>query len=301
MARLRSDHPWNPGYALPKNVLDEPYGQGVIITKQVKRGTISALQPSWLVDGPGAQGSLGGVEHGSLGGSTIAGNSLRGGAQGSLSGTPFDAKEGPVQIGGASDPIANFGREAAKLVLSEMKKVLPAERVSTMRRVLDDIDAKLFDQVAAGAKARQAAGASAADALEKALAASLAGSYLEQLQKLGKTGQVPTSGVLGLALGTVSPDGLGSFWGSLKNAGAKIGGGLKKLACKAANNPAASIAATAAGGPAGGTGVQLASEMCGGSKAADVAPPPPPPAAAFPIVPVLIGGGVLLAVLALRK
>jgi len=295
MARLRSDHPWNPGYSLPRNVLDEPYGQGVIVTKQAKRGTISGLQPAYLVDGPGAVGSLAG--------NTLAGSVLSGGPRGSLSGTNFDTKDTPVQIGGASDPIANFGRDAAKLILSEMRKVPPAERVSTMRRLLDDIDGKLFDQVAATTKVRQDAGETPAVALERALAASLAASYVEQLKKLGETRQPPTSGLLGLALGSVSPDGLGSFWGGVKGAGKKIGNGLKSLACKAANNPGAGIAATAAGGPAGGTGVQLAAQLCGGGQTTDTAAPlpAPPSSSSFPIMPVLIGGGVLLAVLALRK
>jgi len=319
MARLRPSHPWNPGYSIPKNVLDEPYGQGVIVTKQAKRGTISALQPEWLVDGAGAPppaaplGSLGCAHgNGSLGGATIKGNSLRSGSLGSLSGTSLGAKgANGVEVGGMSDPIANFGRQGAALIMSEVKYLKESDRVAAMRHILDSIDPQLFDMVAKRAEALGKSGVVPRVAMERALAASLAGRYLEQLVKMGKTGAPPTFGVLGLGLGTVDPEGLGGFfadvWGGIKkgagavgSAAKTVGKGIGKLACKAAGNPGTSIAAGAAGGPAGATGAQLASELCGGGTQSGGGYVPPP-AAPFPIMPVLLIGGGLLAVLALRK
>jgi hypothetical protein len=315
MARLSSGHPWNPGYSIPGNVLDEPYGQGVIVTKQVKRGTISALQPEWLVDGAGGSragmsglGSLGCANnHGSLGGSPIVGNSLKCGPQGSLSGTTLDGKEG-VDIGGLTDPIANFGRQAARLIMSEVRYLKPSDRVPAMRHILDAIDPALFDMVAERAKAfQEKSGLVPSVAMERALAASLAGRYLEQLARLGRTGQMPTFGVLGLGLGSASPEGLGGFWDFLGSGASAVGGAAKKigkgiagLACKAANSSTLQGAAGAAGGAAAAVGAGLASKSLCGKGGDDAGAPPPPPKSSFPLVPVLLGGG-LLAFLVLRK
>lgn len=68
---MRLKNPWYAGYVLPQNVKDEVPGQGVIITKQAKRGTIDSYVPNYW-------GSLGSDEgQGSLGGHVFSGKKKR--------------------------------------------------------------------------------------------------------------------------------------------------------------------------------------------------------------------------------
>lgn len=309
MARLRPSHPWNAGYSLPQNVMDEPYGEGVIITKQVARGTISALQPAYIVGGKGAGLGCADVHNGSLGSAggkgSIGGSSLRGGNMGSLSGTVLDSSslENGVEIGGGSDPIAVFGKNAARLIMAQIKTVPGAERVSTMRQVLNSLEGGLFDKVAtATTNIQKRTGAAAPAAMETALAALLSQHYLDELKRLGKTGR--PSGVLALA---GSPDGLGGLlgdiWGGVSGAAKTIGKGVAGLSCRAAGSAGLSAAASISGGPAGAAGAQLASSLCNGNKSPAAADTYVPPQSTGPGMGtmLLVGGGLLAAVLLLRK
>lgn len=318
MARLRPSHPWNPGYVLPQNVMDEPYGEGVIITKQMPRGTISALQPAYLVGGPGAVSGVPAARNGSLGAAGgrgsigCAGGSLGSGGRGSLSGTVLDGTslDNGVDLGGGGDPIANFGKNAAQLIMTQVKALPANDRVTTLRQILDSLEAGLSDKVATRTEAIQKkTGAGPATAMQQAIADLMSQHYLEQLKKLGATRQTPSTGVLAL-MG--SPDGLGGFWGDVwggisggaskvGSAAKTVGKGIAGLACKAAGSSALQAAAGAGGGAAGATGAQLATQLCGGkSPATDTYVPPVSTGPSIGTI-ALIGGGLLAAVLLLRK
>jgi len=252
MAYLRSDNPYNPHYAMPKNAFDEPRGRGAIVTRYLPRRTISPLEVSsggtgyaltksivsepyggnpkttrWarrrtiatlispeLVTGraAGPAASLaGGIfdsqdDHGSLGGC----NCLSSNGLGSLG-------DNKVPIGGPGDPIANFGKESAALVLRNVKGVDPALRKVVLKNVLDAMDPGLWGVVETTAnKLRKEKNYDAKTALEKAIAIAFANRVTTQLIKVGQTGQVPMSGLVGLgtfegrsaALGRVA---LGAF------------------------------------------------------------------------------------------
>jgi hypothetical protein len=212
MAQLRTSHPWNPGFALPQNVLDEPFGQGVLMTAQAPRGTISTLQPSWFQNGNALQaaaivqresamgglGSLGGDGgyHGSLGHTSLSKTSLSGP---SVATPASGASKSPVVVGGGNDPIANFGRQGARAVLSYIRSVPVADRSAAMKAFLDQLDPSLWKSVADKATQLQTSkGFTAPVALEKALQIMLADRLLNQFAKIGKTGQTPQAGLLGL-------------------------------------------------------------------------------------------------------
>jgi hypothetical protein len=213
MALLRDDHPWNPGYAIPKNVLDEPFGQGVLVTGYTPRGTISSLQPSWFrtgnalqaaaqvakeqaVGGLGSLGGLGGI-HGSLGCTALSRPTLSGSSI--EPDRPAVTSPTTVVMGGSNDPIANFGRQGAAAVLRYIKSVPVADRSTAMKTFLDQLDPGLWKSVADKATALQKEkGYNAPKALQKALQIMLADRLFNQFAKIGKTGSVPTSGLLGL-------------------------------------------------------------------------------------------------------
>lgn len=261
MAQLRSSHPWNPGYALPQNVLDEPFGQGAIVTAYVPRGTISSLQPNWLKDGNalqaaalvqreaalGGHGSLGGVggSHGSLGHTSLSKASLAGSTVENET-SPSAGMSSPIVVGSSNDPIANFGRQGAVAVLQYIRSVPVANRSEAMKAFLDQLDPSLWKSVADKATSlQQEKGYNASTALKHALQIMLADRLLNQFAKIGMTGQAPVSGLLGLveprqrvvALEGVM-EALGwSITGAIKGAASTVVSGVKTAGSAVVNAP----------------------------------------------------------------
>lgn len=108
------------------------------------------------------------------------------------------------------------------------------------------------------------------------------------------------SGVATAAKATGS--GVASASGAVFNTAKKGLGLLGSLACSTVGQVGIAGAATVAGGPAGGAGAAVAGALCAGSGGGGGAfvPQEPAPAAGIPLVPILIGGGVL-AFFLLRK
>jgi hypothetical protein len=271
------------------------------------------------------RGVLGSDENGSLGSRGNRGVLGSYGDKGSLSSRGNQGVLGAAEFS-PGDPIVAFGRDSARAILNQVKALPVSERKNVLRAVLEGIDPGLWGVVEAKAtELKKTKGYGATTALEKAIAISLSNRMLAQLMDLGK-GQAPSRGPLSLA----SPEGLGAchcrtrealggFFSSITKAATgaisgtagKIVSTVGSLACKASNSgllgPAAAIGGSAAGGPAGAQagqiGAGVASQMCakapsggGGGGGGAYYPPPPAP---FPVVPVLIGGGVLLGAIAL--
>ena len=246
---------WNSGYALPKDIDDED---------------LPALDPKGYMSWEKKRGWS---------------------SMGVFGSVPSSPGSSTPKLGSAQDPIANFGRDGAVVVMRAVKSVPQSERMATMRTVLDAIDTSLWDSVASKTKKfRDQKGYDAAKAMEHALASTFAESMAKDLVKLGKTKQMPTSGLLGLGttegLGcccrkAVGYGDLGSVWGGIKKvggavasgaktvgktvaSGAKTAGsavknaavdalkGLSKLACKASNSSLLTPIAAAAGTAVGG-------------------------------------------------
>jgi hypothetical protein len=340
MAYVDRHNPWNPGYAMPNNVLDEPLGRGVRVTKYLPRRTISEFNPSWITGGREAMGHTEGIFAGSKSGGIFSSR----GKLGVLGGHTLSpdglgqapAKQAAISIGSKQDPIANFGRESAKLILSELRTVGVEHRKDALKIALDAIDSKIYTDVAERAeRLKKEKGYDAKTAVEKALAAAMANHYLVSLIKAGQG--TPAGGVLSLAsLGgcakccrrideTMSHLALSGFWGSfskifttpVKYVGKAAKGivkGVGKLACKAAKSNVVGIAATTAGAVYGGP-VGAAAAQQGTSAAKSLCTKNPkgavddPSMAETPVdkfksmLPILlIGGGALAVVLiATRK
>ena len=343
MAYLDKRNPYNPGYVLPPNVLDEPLGRGVIVSKGLPRRTIATFQPDWLETGRQAMGDAGIFSsrgnQGVLGSDDGQGVFSSRGNQGVLGGHVLGGNTlgaaPAVKLGGAGDPIAEFGRRGAALVLREVRAIPLAARKQSVKTILDAIDPKLFAKIGDRIeKLVQEKGYSSKVALEKALAAAFANRYVEQLIEVGKKGPgAATTGLLGLGdhdgqcaccqklARHLAMGGIGSFFKkvgrTIAGAGKNIVRGLGKLHCIASRTGAtavvAGIAGGAAGGPAGAAagaaGAKIVAQLCAkkGPGAViteeEIVAELPPPAAGkpFPVLPVLlIGGGLLTALVVLK-
>lgn len=329
-------HPWNPGYALPSNVLDEaPDQNGAVVTTQAARGTIAAFKPfpsrhpwstGYAIPGyinaerPGGPvtvtpqaprgtiavkqpgvfmqratqarglGSFDGGTHGSL---TSFG-------EGSLGATETTSDV----FGTKKDPILQYGAEAAKIIVTEVRKQPVAKRKEVMKEILDAIDTALWIRVEKTAE--KYANLTPQKALEKALQVELANSMVDDLIKLGRQ-KNPQTSLDGWF--TDLRKGLGSATKSVGSAAGSALGKLGGVACKLTNSgvlgAVAGPAGMASGGPAGAqaasAGANIAGALCAPSPGA--APVQQQQQSGMPswVVPAAIGGGVLILVLALRK
>lgn len=335
MPLLAKWHPWNPGYALPANVLDEPPDQnGAMVTAQAARGTISAFKPfgarhPWstgyaipgyinaerpggpvtvtpqaprgtiAVKQPGVFMKQRPTQYRGLG-------SFDGGSQGSL--TSFGegslgATDAPSDVFGTKkDPILQYGAEAARIIVTEVRKLPAAKRKAGMKEVLDAVDPALWIKVEKTAE--KYANLAPQKALEKALTVELSNSMAEDLVALGRQGQ------------PASLDGwftdarkfMGRQTTKVGSFGSSVLGKLGSVACKLTNSgilgATAGAAGMASGGPtgaqAGMVGAQIAGTLCAPSPGSA---PVSQQQSGMPswVVPAAIGGGVLILVLALRK
>jgi hypothetical protein len=338
MALLKAGHPWNPGYAIPQYVKDEPLGRGTFTGKYIPRGTISTDVPSDFAGGN--LGGLGGTILGGWGDDTE--NLATTVAQ--SAGKVHDHRKKPRKPGFAGDPIANYGTQAASVLFNATQKVPHDHRTPLMREMLNHIDPTLWNRVSSKASELQKAkGYDAPTALKKALAICMASGLTKELVDLGNGKKtVKPNSHLGLGMyGVGAYQDLGFSFSSITSAIGKaasaVGSGVAtaakatynvgkgalsavgSLACKAVNSGVVGAAATAAGtvygGPAGGAaanaGAGMASGACGGGGSKSAAPPPPPPQSGgvlgmsfggLPITTIaLVGAGGLALYLMTRK
>jgi hypothetical protein len=319
------------GYVIPQSVRDEPLGQGVRTTHYTKRGTIFGTVPEIATTGK-ESGRIGvGIfdddqrsgKLGILSGSTIGGRSTLG----ALGDTPSP--------GSTSDGIAQFAQGAAATILADARHVAPEHRKIFVQAVLGNMDKRFpADVEAKSALLMKEKGYDAKTALQKAIAIVLANHTAKQLVEIGRTGRVPQSGLCG----TCAPSGLGSVWGTVKSYTTKAAGvvlapatggaslaltapktadkvadavkstasKVGKTLCKVADTGILKIGAAAAGGAlsgpqgaqAGAAGADATQQVCAAQNTGPLLPVPPEPG--IPLMPILIGGGILAAILILK-
>ena len=322
MALVRpQNHPWNPGFALPQHVEDEPPGRGSLVSKQIRRRHYD-LPADWNWTGGYAVPEY--VMNDMVG-------QDRGGSYGTRR-KEIDFQV-PSSLGNdipsSSDPITQFGQKAADHLLSTLSSVPTDLRTASLNAFLDELEPGLSSKVAAMAKKMS---------LRDAMAKGMSEGLVQELVSLGK-GKVPKPKSL-MGLGCYSDrheSALDGFWSTVKSVvtapykgikyvGEKIVSGVKTVAsttlnwaksglskvddlvCAVVSSPtgqaAAMAAAGATGGPAaaqaGAAGAQIGAQLCNKQQ-----PSPPsflPAGTPSWVVPAAIGGGVLvLALVLLRK
>jgi hypothetical protein len=163
------------GYAVPKYVLKEGYGQGAVATKWMARGTVDG-NPSWLNKPTSAWTMMGQAEEFRV---AIAGNETDG------AGISY-GKTAPV------DPFAQYGRRAARLITNSMARLPPAKRGPALKVVLDKLDTSLF--------ARASSAAKKTGSLEAGIAAAMTSGIRGEIVELGRSKRMPRArSLLGLA------------------------------------------------------------------------------------------------------
>jgi hypothetical protein len=329
------NEPWNPGYSLPPYLQEEdPLTRGsAVVTAQIPRGTISRVQglsqrtagyslPQYLRDEP--VGSQARTTPWTKGGTVMSMKMLKTGLPWKSSAHTLDSNglgalgstsKGKSSVGG-SNPIEAYGQKASVIVEQALAAVPVGQREAEMRKLLNDVDPKLFAAYKKEQKQLKDIGASSAVARSAGLAVAFSQGFTKDLMKIGKTGKKPAPGIrkghvsLGALMGFEAQannyEDLGGIGSSIKSALKKLGG----LACDVATNPVTPIAAGAAGayygGPQGastamaGAGMAAAACSAGGSSDPQFYQPAP---SAMPVwaIPAIIGGGAIALVLVLTR
>lgn len=195
---------YNPGYALPEYIRAEPPGRGTFTTKWLPRGTISEVIPDYLARPMPARGHSKGAERlGSLSGSvfdssTLQGNSLCGHslASDSLGMSKRGAQRRCMRGGrvfllepmgdNGTDPVAEYGRKAARWIMSTINRVPQPSRKAALRALLDGVDKNLWPVVDRKGTAYQAQGMTAKSALERALGESMTDGIAKEIVETGQ-------------------------------------------------------------------------------------------------------------------
>jgi hypothetical protein len=185
--------PGDAGYVLPSWVKREPLGRGVFTTNQLPRGTGYPKN----AQNPAPVSSLSGS---SLGGSSLGGSSLGGSSLGSKR----LGKTGGRSRSSSKDGVANYGLQAADLVLRQIDQLPSAnDKRAALSAALEKIQSGLYNTVEQKTAQYAAKGYSPREALRRALAASMANGLAAEIIKLGKGS---SSGFAGLGATGVITD-----------------------------------------------------------------------------------------------
>lgn len=210
---------WNPGYAIPKYVMDEPPARGTFTTSWLPRGTISqvprdlgtSFKPGFVLPP-----SVKEEEYGQnpfttqwMPRGTIFGPVPEFGPNPSkeLLGRPMtnlgSLGDDTLSAGATTtrDPIGKYGQTAASYMLRRLAIIPSAEqRSKALRAVFDSIDTSLAGKVEVETSRLQRKGMAPAAALQKAIATSMSAGMQKELVDLGR-GKRKTKGHV--ALGSV--------------------------------------------------------------------------------------------------
>jgi hypothetical protein len=201
--------PWNPGYAVPQNVIDEGLERHGYVTEWAPRGSFDNPKvgyagyavPAYVKQEPYGQGAMSTrwAPRGSYAGpkvqhwldhqtSNVVGRKrLPGGATQmqieTLSGTEKRAT-------GGTAPFTAYGMKMSKALLETVRMMPPDERKKQLKRVLDRVDPNLWSRADQAATLEVKAGVPDAIALQRGLAAAMSLGIASELVDLGK-GKLP--------------------------------------------------------------------------------------------------------------
>jgi hypothetical protein len=225
--------------------------------------------------------------------------------------------KGKSTVGGG-DPIVEYGKKAAVVVMQTLAEIPAKRREKEMHRLLGEVDPSLPFSYKKELQKFKSMGQSVATAHRNALAAAFSGGIAKEFIKLGRTRKIPKPGTrkgavsLGALMGfdaqVSNYQDLGGVVSTLRDGLKKLGG----LACDVATNPITPIAAGGAaafygGGPTGSSlavaGVGVAATSCAGGGVPQQYGGPGAASAPMPswAIPAIVGGGALALVLVLTR
>src|SRR6478736_278887 len=160
------------GYAVPQYVKDEGYGVGAMVTRWAQRGTYAGpAVPHWL-DRKSAE--------------IVGTEKLPGGATKMTIATMSGVEE---RVAGEAQ-FTEYGIKSARALIATVRMMPPKIRVEQIRKALDKIDPKLYGRAKDFADKEAKAGVPADVALERGIAAAMSVGLASELVDLGK-GKAP--------------------------------------------------------------------------------------------------------------
>ncbi len=303
MAQLRTpNHPYDPGFTLPDNVLAEPPGAGTMTTQVLHRKSFYGAPRDW--NGGYAVPDYIQAEPAGRG-AAYAYDLPRKSIQQNIPGSLGD--DSPPEPGFPGDPIKAYGQKAARIVTQAVRSVPAKDRANLLKTIFDGLEPGLDARVRDRAAEYEKKGLSVDVAVQNAIASSVSEGFAKELIRLGKGQDAEHLGYFGLGFSVTD-----IFTAPVKAIGkvaSKTLGAVGSLACTVLGSP---LAATAAGGAAvaygappqaGAAGAQLATTMCQKAPKPMLQMPQQPIQPQTPswVIPAAIGGAGLLLVLLLTR
>lgn len=268
MAQYRVNHPYDPGFALPLNVMAEPPGRGTLTTAQLPRKTFFPGSRNWT----GGYALPDYVMAEPQGRGTITTSQARRKTipmkiKSPLGATPDEAalermlEEGaplslavPQEVyaldgvddsaiprpGFRGDPIKAYGERASEYILRTIRSVPVEFRAVALEALLNEVEPGLYDRVTERANEYKDRGMRAKEAVRAAMASSMSEGMAKEVVKLGQ-GKVPAMRSQ-MGLGFYGPPAramaLEGLWGAIKSGVKKVGSTIKSGAKKVGSTAA---------------------------------------------------------------
>lgn len=242
MAQLRlPNHPFNPRFALPSNVVKEPPGRGTLTTSQIRRKTFSEIPKGWtggytlpdyVMTEPHKRGAA--YTHwdrrktipmyvtDGLGNNEPLTLALPKEVY-SLDGIP------PVRPGFAGDPIKEYGKRASEYILKTIKKVPTEFRGIALEALLNEVEPGLWDRVTERANRYKSQGMKDRQAVASAMASAMSEGIAKEMINIGKKGKPALRSQAGLGYygDHAAQIALEGLWSSIKSGISKVGSAIK--------------------------------------------------------------------------
>lgn len=276
MSQYRTRNPYNPGYALPDNVLAEPPGRNTIATVQRQRRTFDSpgvipqawrtgyALPDYVEAEPLGRGAISTYQRPRKTIPTLIPNALGDDSASSI-------------VGSSIDPFKQYGMRVSEMILGSINEVPLDMRQIALKSVLNELEPGLYARVSSRAVKYKNRGMEMTEALGAAIASSVSEGLAKEVIQVGKSGKLPPrKSLMGLGIHDGAyEEALSGLWSSIKSgastvkkkvtsgvstANRKYQSGLKSaykwgkktlkkaknLTCKVMNNPLSDVAVAGA-------------------------------------------------------
>lgn len=235
--------PWDPGYAMPKNALDEGLERRAFITKWQPRGSYDNPQlanrtgyaiPGYVQQemyGQGARvtqwmpnATAQRVPNYLNQHTRITNVATAGGGSKRVTVVRSAMGDDAVVDDAFPEPWGSYGTKAASAIMAKLAIVPKASRKAMLQKILAAIDSSLWSRTQEATKRYLARGATPPAALQAGLARAMSAGIVAELHRTGKTGKYPGAGQVAMgvrsALGaTAAPGAASTLTAGLSSAG----------------------------------------------------------------------------------